>query len=192
MPDRETNFKERKGAVLVVALLIMAIMSAIGTAAFLSSRTDIGISHSTKVSRQAFYAGDGGLEMSPKYIRKIVEEYAVPVQSSVTLDAGFLNEVMGYTTEADNVDSIYPVQSNPDLRLGLNDSQVVIDVDRKGTSFMTGSGVEFAAGSEGAGAGGSGGVMIFYNMDSLGMGPASAISHLDAYYRYVVGVAGGK
>ena len=168
----------------------MAMMSAIGTAAFMSSRTDIMVSQNTRVSRQAFYIGDGGVEISPKVIRRIAEDAAMPAVSNVTLDAGFLNEVMGYSVEDAGADTVYPSPVNPDMALAMNETEVNVDIDRTGTGFMSGSGVEFASGAEGSGV--SGGILIFFTIEALGSAPSLAEAHLDAYYRYVVGVAGGK
>jgi Tfp pilus assembly protein PilX len=52
-------------------------------------------------------------------------------------------------------------------------------------------GIEFASGAEGIGVGSAGGVAIFYDMDSLGNGPASSVSDIGGVYRKVVGVPGG-
>lgn len=181
--------ENRPGIVLVVALLIMAVMSIIGAAAMTTSRIDVQISQNTKVSRQAFYFADGGLEMSPKFVRRIINDGAIPAVQNVTLDPGLLNEVMGYATETD---AVHPNSSAPDVTLSRGDLSLQADIDRTGTGYMNGSSVEFSSGAEGAGAGASGGVLIFYNLDSVGFAPRQAVSHVDAYYRYVVGVAGGK
>ena len=56
-------FKQREeGSVLIMALLLMAVMGIIGVTASMTSRTEITISYNTQVSRQAFYAGDSGIE----------------------------------------------------------------------------------------------------------------------------------
>jgi len=184
--------RDQNGMVLILTLLIMAIMSIIGVAAMTSSRIDIQVSHNTKVARQAFYMADSGVEMSPKLIRQIIDQGVVPNLPNLGLDNNLLNEIMGYATESSTVDAVYPQVVNPDLALTMGDTTVSTDIDRTGTGFMSGSGVEFASGAEGAGVGATGGVMIFYTLDSVGQAPRSARSRVDAYYRYVVGTAGGK
>ena len=181
-----------RGAVLVVALLIMAVMSLIGTAAITTSTIDIQISTNTRTARQAFYCADGGVEMSPKLVRTIVDEGIMPALPYVTLNANLLNEVMGYATEAASTDAVSPAVVNPDLQMSMGGQTVYVDIDRVGKAFMGGSGAEFGAGAEGVGAGVSGGVLIFYDFDSLGTAGTNARSHVEVLYRYVVGTAGGK
>jgi len=184
--------RDQNGMVLILTLLIMAIMSIIGVAAMTRSRIDIQVSHNTKVARQAFYMADSGIEMSPKIIRQIIDQGVVPNIPNLGLDNNLMNEVMGYATESSTVDAVYPQIINPDLALTMGDVSVFTDIDRTGQGFMSGSGVEFGSGAEGAGVGAAGGVMIFYTLDSVGQAPRSARSRVDAYYRYVVGTAGGK
>lgn len=178
--------------ILVVALLIMAVMSIIGATALTTSRIDIRISHNTKVSREAFYFSDGGVEMSPKFVREIVNDGVLPNPQNVTLNAQLLNEVMGFIPGPDPNDGVYPNLVNADIHMAVGDHQVDVDIDRTGTGMTAGSGVEFGAGAEGAGVGSVGGVLIFYNMESVGRAPANALAHLDVFYRLAVGVAGGK
>lgn len=186
---KAVRLDDRPGAVLVLALLLMAIMSIIGTTAIMTSTTDIQISQNTKVSRQAFYSADAGVEMAPKFVRSIVDAGAVPAVNNVTLDAGLLNEVMGFTAEDD---ADFPTSGTPDVQQAMSQTAVDVDIDRTGTGHMTGSGVEFGAGAEGAGVGAGGGVLIFFTFDAVGTAPSNAQSRVDVYYRYVVGVAGGK
>ena len=196
--------KEREGMILVVALLIMAVLSIAGATALTTSRIDIQISQNTKVSRQAFYFADGGLEMSPKLIRSMIEQGAIftgpgyaldtggtPVPGVITMNPTLFLDIMGYTGTDNTTDSVDPVNS-PDVQTRMGDTQLKFDIDKSGTGFMAGSGVEFGAGAEGAGAGTTGGVLIFYNIASLGEAPTNAQSLLEVYYRLVVGVAGGK
>jgi len=185
--------------VLVVALLIMAIMSIIGAAAITTSRIDIKISHNTKVSRQAFYFADGGVEQSPKYVRRMIEDGAAPALPNVVMDGTVFNEVMGYTPGPDATDYVHFFQSgnlnapqNPDVTMNMGTNAVILDVDRDRTAYAAGSGVEFASGAEGAGGASTGGVMVYYTINSVGTGPNNAESYLDVYYRLVVGTAGGK
>ena len=199
-----SRFGKRRGIVLVAALLLMAIMSIIGATAITTSRIDIKISHNTKVSRQAFYFSDGGIEMSPKLSRKFIDDGQVLALTNVTLDSpGVFNEIMGFLTGGEfddddkwtNDEMVYPYTAahpTPDILYSMGDETVMIDIDRTAKTFAAGSGAEFAAGSEGAGAGSTGGIFIFFDIDALAAAPNNARSYIDVYYRYVVGVAGGK
>ncbi|MBW2621477.1 MAG: pilus assembly PilX N-terminal domain-containing protein [Deltaproteobacteria bacterium] len=193
--------RKEEGTVLIMALLLMAVMSIIGFTASMTSRTEITISYNTRVSRQAFYAGDSGIEISPKIVSRIIEEGAVPNISNVTIHNGLRDEIMGYFVEDDEDDQVLPTLSNPDVSQTLNVSSFSVDIDRdpEGAQFMPGGGVQFASGAEGIGTGSLGGVLIYYDMNALGMynqNPLdstqySARSHIDARYRKVVGAAGG-
>ena len=93
----------------------------------------------------------------------------------------FYEEIMDYKTN----------DSDEDIRFTLGGFNVDVDVRRDRVENLAGGAVEFAAGAEGIGAGSSGGVAIFYEMDSFGDGPANSISNVSAVYRKVVGVPGG-
>lgn len=55
-------FINEKGAVLVTALLIMAVLSLIGAAATMTSSIEMNIAGNQKTSTQAFYVAEAGLE----------------------------------------------------------------------------------------------------------------------------------
>ena len=193
--------RREEGSVLIMALLLMAVMGIIGVTSSMTSRTEITISYNTRVSRQAFYAGDSGVEISPKIISAILELGVVPDVSNVAIDNGLRDEIMGYFYEDDEDDQVLPTLSNPDISQTLNVSSFSVDIDRdpEGAKFMPGGGVQFAAGTEGIGSGSLGGVLIYYDLDVLGMynqNPQdvtqyTARSHISARYRKVAGVAGG-
>ncbi|MBW2061450.1 MAG: pilus assembly PilX N-terminal domain-containing protein [Deltaproteobacteria bacterium] len=186
---------DEEGSVLIMTLILLAVMSVIGLTASMMSRTEITISHNTTVSRQAFYAGDSGIEVSPKIVGRIINDGTVPTDiPDISIDIGLRDEVMGYFFEADATDSVSPAIVNPDLSQTISVSNFSVDIDRDptGAQFMPGGGVQFASGAEGVGAGTTGGVLIYYDFDSVGQAPNSARSHIDARYRKVVGVAGGK
>lgn len=187
--------KKEEGTVLIMALLLLAVMGIIGVTASMTSRTEITISTNTRVSRQAFYASDSGIEMSPKIISRILEEGANPFIEDRRIDPGLRDEIRGYSEEADVDDRVVPTLSNPDIEYTLNIaslSTVSVDIDRAaGARFMPGGGVQFASGAEGIGTGSLGGVLILYDLNSLGTSQGSARSHIDARYRKVLGTAGG-
>ena len=188
--------KNRRGMVLVAALLIMAVMTIVGAASITTSRIDIQISTNTRTSRQVFFLADGGLEMSPKLIRRFIDLGKIDSIDNLSIDdPGLFNEIMGYVGDDDAGDLAYPQESGdpkPDVQVVNGDKAFLLDIDRSGQRFMYGSGAEFSAGSEGAGAGSSGGLLIFYTVNSLASGTNSAVSRLDVYYRYVPGVAVDK
>lgn len=192
MKIEKEHFSNRKGSVLIMALILLAVMSVIGATASMSTRTEIIISYNTQVSRQAFYAADSGIEISPKIITKIIDLGTIPAAEfpGVTIDPGLVNEIMGYTLEDD---PLATWENSPDLAYTLDVTSLMVDIDRDpgGPQLMPGGGVQFASGAEGVGGGSSGGVMLYYRFDASGSAPSNSRSNLDAYYRKVVGVAGG-
>jgi Tfp pilus assembly protein PilX len=184
------QFRKRPGMVLIVALLIMAIMSIIGASAMTTSRIDIRITSNLSQDRQAFYATDGGIEQPPKYIRAAIDGGSMQAVSGITFSADLYDEIMGYQDDAG--DQIYPTVVNPDVSVPMARNTIIMDVDRLKQKQLAGSGVEFGSGAEGAGTGTQGGIVIFYGIDAYGTTQANSDARVDVYYRYVLGVAGGK
>ncbi len=174
-----------RGAVMVVALVILALLTMIGVSASRTSEIDIQIAGNHKFHEMAFHHADSGVYATPKVISACVDGGTQPDLASVSyLDSGtsdFYREVMGYKAH----------DSDNDLRFILSGHRVELDVARTGQRSLAGGGVEFASGAEGVGAGTSGGLAIFYLMDCIGTGPNSAQSNVVAEYRKVVGVSGG-
>lgn len=195
------SFRKRRGIVLVVALLLMAVMSIIGVTAISTSNIDIKISDNTKKARLSFFFADGGLETTPKFIRYVVDEVAVPTAAlvpNVTFDDPNLKDEI-YYGKNENGDDVAAVPPNsPDIQMNMNEKIVYMDVDRDGETQAPGMGVEFASGAEGIGQG-AGAVWILYTLESVANftptaagGTTMARANIEAYYRYVYGVAGGK
>ena len=185
--------QRRQGSVLIMVLILMAVMSIIGVTASMTSRSEIAIGYNTKVSKQAFYAADSGIAVGPMVVGELIDRGTAVVIPNITLNPGLTNEIMGYVTENASADAISPRIINPDVVQQLNQSVYNMDIDRDptGPRYMPGGGVQFASGAEGIGTGTIGGVMIYYGFDVAGaIVNTRAKSHLDAYYRKVVGVAG--
>ncbi|MBN2283074.1 MAG: hypothetical protein JXO48_04205, partial [Deltaproteobacteria bacterium] len=64
------KLSNEKGAVLVVALLILAALVIIGTTAYIHASTEVKISRNYKAEKQAFYDAEAGVE----YIGKKLEQ----------------------------------------------------------------------------------------------------------------------
>jgi hypothetical protein len=68
---------------------------------------------------------------------------------------------------------------------------IEVDIRRSRTQHAAGGGVEFASGAEGIGVGSTGGVEIYYALDSTGSGPRQSAANILAEYRKVLGMPGG-
>ncbi len=72
---------------------------------------------------------------------------------------------------------------------------MAVDLTRVATRYLSGGGVEFAAGTEGVGVGGAASAAIIYRLESkgtVGTAPKTTSSKIVAQYRKVAGVAGGR
>jgi hypothetical protein len=170
----------------------MSVLSLAGAAAMNTSSLDLNISYNNRVYKQAFYTADGGIETSPKIIRRYIEFNEFPEVGAMEIDESLSDEIMGYTEELSS-DSVIAETPTWDLKGNFGHNNYILDIDRLGVSYAPGGGVEFAAGYEGTGAGSAGGVWVIYSLDSIGVAiNENANARVDAQYRYVVGVAGGK
>lgn len=188
----KTKTDREDGMVLVVVLLVMSILSLAGAAAMNTSSLGLQISYNNRVYKQAFYAADGGIETSPKIIRHYILEQEDPEVGALAIDSQLYDEIMGYN-EALGGDSVIAATPSWDLKGNFGNNNYILDIDRLGVSYAPGGAVEFAAGYEGVGAGSTGGVWVIYGLDAVGTAVNdNANARVDAQYRYVVGVAGGK
>jgi hypothetical protein len=193
-----------RGVVLVFALVLMLVLSIIGSSASMTSQVDLKISGNTKVIRTSFYVADGGIMLSPKVISRIITDRALPSASQTPLityddyskvgeDPLLLKKIMGFAMDSD-------YQSADDSTTDISMDQgtlgsMAIDITRGATQYLSGGGVEFAAGTEGVGVGGAASAAIIYSLASrgtVGTSPKTTESDIGAQYRKVAGVAGGR
>jgi len=178
------QFSSEDGSLLVVALLILAILTLIGTMAATGSKTEVQIAGNHKLYNIAFQLADSGVYATPKLITASFEtgiEQSGPGIAYLGAAGTFYREIMGYDAH----------DTDRDIRFIIAGDSVDVDVNRIGQETLPGSGAEFASGAEGSGVGSSGGVAILFDMDSLGQGPSSSLSNITAVYRKVVGTPGG-
>jgi hypothetical protein len=180
-----------QGSVLVVALVILVLLTIIGISATTTTNIETQIAGNDKFQKIAFYIADGGIPATAKVITAVMDAGDEPddLGPAVTYlgeDGSLLDKVMGYNEITDT--------DEPDVnfQIGSVNNEANVDIHRTRTEILAGGGVEFAAGSEGVGAGAAGGgVAIFYNIGSEGSGPSNSRSNIIADYRKVVGIVGG-
>jgi len=188
-----TSFQKKsdeQGSVLIVALLILVLLTVIGISATSTTNIETQIAGNDKFQKIAFNNADSGINPTAKVISAILTNQSEPAFTKITYltddgdtgaDGSLFREIMGYKDH----------ESNWDIRFILDSYQVNVDINRTGVRNLAGGAVEFGSGAEGVGAG-SGGVAIFYNIDSTGDGPANSRSNIAADYRKVVGATGGS
>jgi hypothetical protein len=173
-----------EGSIMVVALLIMAVLSLIGISAATTTEIELQISGNEKFHRIAFHHADSGVFSTPKIISESFDNGAELTGAGINYlgsSGTFYREIMGFDAH----------DADKDLRITLGGFNVDVDVDRIGEENLVGTSTEFASGAEGVGGGSSGGIAIYYGIDSHGHGPVTSVSNVSGVYRKVVGVAGG-
>jgi hypothetical protein len=172
-----------RGVVLIFALVLMLVLTIIGSSATMTSQVDLKISGNTKVIRTSFYVADGGIMLSPKVIGRIITDRALPPALQTPLlayddyakageDPVLLKKIMGFTMDSD-------YQSNDDITTDIAMDQgtlgnMAIDITRTATAASA---------------------AIIYNLASrgtVGTSPKTTESNIVARYRKVAGVAGGR
>jgi hypothetical protein len=187
----------------------MVVITVIGVAATMTSQVDLKVTGNTKVMRETFYVADGGIEMSPKVIARVVSDRQLPAfaetpsllydgvnydnpaspgayVADATQSVTLLDIVMGYEENDDGSNDTNDIQMKVDSRGSLG-----VDVDRLRTQYLSGGGTEFASGTEGVGVSAAANTAVFYNFESTG-NMKSTQAQITAEYRKVAGVAGGR
>ena len=178
------TLRNEEGSMMVIALLVLVILTLIGTTIATTTKVEIQIAGNERYHKIAFHLADSGTMVAPKVISTCLECAAEENITGVTYlgtSGTFYRELMGYA----------PHDADHDLRFALNPYSVDVDVRRIGQVNLAGRGSEFASGAEGVGVGSTGGVAILYEVDSQAPGPSASLSNVSAIYRKIVGVAGG-
>jgi hypothetical protein len=193
-----------RGVALVFALVLLLVVTIIGSSATLTSQIDLKLSGNTKVIRTSFYVADGGIMLSPKVISQIITDRDLPTSAQTPLityddyvkvgeDPLLLKKIMGFAMDSDYQDEDLNA-TDISMDKGTQGSMAV-DLTRVATRYLSGGGVEFASGTEGVGVGGAASAAIIYRLDSrgtVGTAPRTTSSNIVALYRKVAGVAGGR
>jgi Tfp pilus assembly protein PilX len=183
-----------RGVVLIFALVLMLVATIIGSSATMTSQVDLKISGNTKVIRTSFYVAEGGIQLAPKVIGRIIADRALPALADtplLTYDTdNLLDKIMGYIAEDD------PGTDTTDIVMNKGtQGDLALDLRRTRTEYLSGGGVEFAAGTEGVGVSGATSTAVHYNLVStgtVGTAPRTTVAQIASQYRKVVGVAGGR
>jgi hypothetical protein len=193
-----------RGVALIFALVLLLVVSIIGSSATLTSQIDLKLSGNTKVIRTSFYVADGGIMLSPKVISRIITDRDLPTPKQTPLityddyaegveDPVLVRKIMGFTMDSayQDADEITADITVDQATLG----SMAVDLTRVATRYLSGGGVEFASGTEGVGVSGAASAAIIYRLDSrgtVGTAPKTTSSNIVALYRKVAGVAGGR
>jgi len=195
MKTMQSYIQDETGSVTIIsAILILVILTLVGLAAMDTTTVELQIAGNDQRSRIAFYNADSGVYGVPKIVSRMVD-ISNPVgvggeADSIAAGAAwdptsdrdiFFDQVMGYDT----------YDSTTDVVLGQGGFSTQVDVERGRSRVLAGGGAEFASGVEGIGVGSTGGMAVYYELDSRGQSTRGAVSNVIADYRKVVGVPGG-
>jgi len=171
------NQDGEKGAVLLVTMMILLILTLLGVAAISTTTSEIRIAGNAKFQNMVFYGADGGGRAYVPILNAAIQSRTLATGAPV-MDANLLNEIMGmFPNDGATDDAV----SAPDLSFAAGNVSVGVDIDRIKERFLSGGATEFAGGYEGIGASSvSGGIGIYYKMDSVGQfgRSESEVSHV--------------
>ncbi|MBC2712470.1 MAG: hypothetical protein HGJ94_16240 [Desulfosarcina sp.] len=185
---------DESGSVIIAALLILVTLTILGIWAMNTTTVEYQIASNDQFHKMAFTNADGGVYSTPKLISKAINESS-PQDATVmgwfgftflngTDDNTVYDQILGYTAWDGGITDI-------GLSNNVYNDTIEVDIQRTGQRNVVGGGVEFASGAEGVGVGSTGGVNIFYALDSFGSGPRQSVSNVLAEYRKVLGLPGG-
>lgn len=200
MRQKFSIFRNEDGSVLVITLLTLVALTLIGIAAITTSTIEIQIAANDKFYKTAFHNADSGVFAVPKVISVAMDENITPGDISgaekrygafTYFDPGTSDDGSSGRTFYRELVGLDDHDISFDIGFVLNNNAVNVDVRRDRAENLVGGGVEFLSGYEGVGVGSSGGVAVFFELDSSGSAPRNTLSNIGAFYRNVIGTAGG-
>ena len=170
-----------KGAVLVVALVIVGLLMVIGTSITMTSSIELNIARNEKVAKSAFYNAENARILAGRVIRAVFSGSSFTDDDNFESNANIILRDGDFPHEsiADGSGDAYS-DSTRDMEL-TGSLAANIDVDKVDVSPLPGSSAEFAAGYEGTGTAGA--VQVIYQIDSEGTAAANARSLVQVEYR---------
>jgi len=198
----------QRGTAIIMALLILLVLSVIGVYAVSTSTMETKIAGVERGYQEAFYTADSGEPIGVEIVKLILQDdpqtpEALGSPWNSVVDSSLLGMDGEIFTDSRNAYTIFDDSPNTDIDLNSkNDTdnlglasyvRLLVDVDRLKSHHLAGGGIEFAAGYEGIGFGGGGGVAVLYAVDSVGRYTMrGAQSRVYVGYRHVPGLAGGE
>lgn len=170
-----------KGAVLVVALVIVGLLMVIGTSITMTSSIELNIARNEKVAKTAFYRAENARVMAGMALRSAdagdiwTDGDNFRGNSDITMaDGDFYIEGFDVSNTVDDV------SSSPDMQMtGMLLADV--DIDKIEVGPAPGASAEFGSGYEGTGHEGM--VQAIYQIDSVGQESSGAVAQVRLEYR---------
>ncbi len=164
--NTKIKLKDESGIALVVALLIMVLLTILGTAAIMTSTTDVKISDNFEDYQETFYAADGGINVAPGIIDRAFAIIDTGTNSpaftddpndpeddySLTYTGDLMTELQAATPDSS---ATADTAADTDISTTIGSGNVNIDVDYVAVMRLAGGSTESQSRYEGIGAGGS-------------------------------------
>lgn len=193
------SIANEKGAILIVTVLVLAVVSAVGVMATRSATTEVRIAAHDKAHKMTWFFTDGIVsELSSILIEKNVEtrgfgeegdelpiavEGASPNLEIYTRDF-YLN------AESDVCEANVPSPENRDVAMassGLGGGTSVQLRIFSASGFTAGTALEMVEGYSGRGKSAAGGGLTYeYTIRGLGQGPINSEARITARYRLII------
>lgn len=193
-----------RGAVLILALLVMMVLAVFSTVAIMSATQGLKISGKYKIQQQATYASDGGADYGAGLIARVLgndkkvtgladaSSSYVTINSTDTDGDGITDleaEIAGLNGDKTTPNPDTANSASPNATVTIMGDTAKIDIDFMERKRMAGSSSEFGSRYEGIGAGSAGGIALTYQIDTYSKVNDSEVT-VRAIYKCVEG--GGR
>jgi len=178
------------GSVMVAALLILVVLTIIGTSSITTSNMEVKIATNDKIHKMAFYAADGGSELGKELL-----ELNIACASGFANDNLVINNITvvdkDFWMQGDEPIIPYPSNTERDVQIdAASGPHTNLSIFGE-TAFGVGGAIEMAAGYEGKGKGAAGGgVSLLYEIHSQHLGLANSESVVTIQWRHNIGSEG--
>ena len=178
------QINNEKGAVLVVALIVLGLLMVIGTSITMTSSIELNIARNEKVAKTAFYRAENARVMAGMALESADAGTTWPNPEDGDKFGGNSDITMAdgsfYTEGFDVSNAVDDVSSSPDMQMtGMLLADV--DIDKIEVGPAPGASAEFGSGYEGTGHEGM--IQAIYQIDSVGHEPSGAVAQVRLEYR---------
>jgi type II secretory pathway pseudopilin PulG len=174
------QINNEKGAVLVVALVIVGLLMVIGTSITMTSSIELNIARNEKIAKSAFYNAENARILAGRVIRSMFSGTSFNDDDNFDGNPDIIlrDGDFAYEEISDGPSDTFDANSDMELTGAL---AARVDVDKIDVGPLPGSSAEFAAGYEGTGTAAS--VQVIYNINSQGTAAPNARSLVQVEYR---------
>ena len=174
------TINNEKGAVLVVSLIVMGVLTVIGTAITMMSSIELNIARNERMAKSAFCQAENGRVIAAIALQ--TSAWGTEYTDGDTFEGNadiIINDgdfVMEAFHDSDTACDTPDVEMTGSLLASA-------DVDKLATEPLPGYAAEYGSGYDGSGMSSS--LIVYFGIDSIGYAPAGATSRVMAEYRLV-------